>query len=81
MSNNSVEKTLKPCPFCGSRPSFSYSKYDKNKLYVQIACKACNVEMYLIDNKCEYSVSDGCMELIKKWNTRQGGLYDTKKSD
>jgi Lar family restriction alleviation protein len=52
---------LKPCPFCGSKPNYSASCYDKYKGYCSIYCPTCGAGMSGYESKNEVLIA---------WNRR-----------
>lgn len=59
---------LKPCPFCGEKPLWYYSKTDKGNFSVTIECLHCQVKMKVgsIRNPLEWAVN----QAKTKWNCR-----------
>ena len=78
----SSDSKLLPCPFCGSKPTFGYTKKTGCQLhgdpiqYVTLGCKKCEFKPGIVGG-CRYRGSDtpkyendARSETIEKWNTR-----------
>lgn len=69
---------LKPCPFCGQKPLWYYSK-TSNGYRITIECLHCNIKMQVATfrNPLEWGVN-----VIKtKWNNRTSNEHNTTKTD
>ena len=59
---------LKPCPFCGEKPLWYYSKREKGNFIVTIECLPCQVKMQTgsLRNTLEWATG----QAKTKWNCR-----------
>lgn len=70
---------LKPCPFCGEKPIWYYSKTSNGGFKVVVECLPCNTKMCIntLRNPLEWGVN-----VIKtKWNNRTSNERDTTTKD
>lgn len=70
---------LKPCPFCGEKPMWYYSKTSIGGFKVVVECLPCNTRMYI--NTLRNPLKWGVNVIKTKWNNRVNHERNTTKTD
>lgn len=76
MGKKMYSKLLRPCPFCGEKPT-SHIRFnaDWDAIEIGISCGKCGICIDTnVDNsyKAQEDPIDGVIKLINKWNGRAG---------
>lgn len=63
-----TSEELEPCPFCGTKPIWYYSKTEKGRFVVTVECLPCCVKMKVgaMKHTLEWTVN----QAKTKWNCR-----------